>query len=438
MKVVVIAAGRSKRLNPIEDKNLLEFLGKPLIQHQIEQLESAGFDDFIVVGGAHNLSKLTKLADNLPQKIEVVEQKDLDDGQAGGVLAVKSLVNDDPMLVVSANDVVDSKAFDLISNDSKNDDLDGLIVGKQVDSYFPGGYLCTNNDGLITSIQEKPGEGNEPSNMVNIVIHYFKKGSVIFESIENSTSNHDDRYEVALDNLMKNEVKIKALPYDGFWQPVKYPWHILEVMEYFLGKIEEPSIQKNVEVAESAVIKGNVYLDEGVKIFDQAVIMGPAYIGKNSVVASGALVRGSNVGSNSVVGYATEIARSYLGNDVWTHSNYIGDSIISDNCSFGAGCVTGNLRLDEGNIKVKIKDEKADSGRNKFGLITGPNVRCGINTSFMPGIKIGHESMIGAGIIIAEDVDNNKFVYGKTELVIKENTAKLDEKKREEMKNNLT
>ena len=77
------------------------------------------------------------------------------------------------------------------------------------------------------------------------------------------------------------------------------------------------------------------------------MIKGPAHIGENSIIANNSLVRGSMVGRDCVVGFTTEVTRSYLNKEVWMHSNYIGDSIIDSNVSFGAGSVTGNLRFDE-------------------------------------------------------------------------------------------
>jgi len=148
-------------------------------------------------------------------------------------------------------------------------------------------------------------------------------------------------------------------------------------------------------------------------------------------------VRCSQIGDDCVIGFGTEVARSHIGDHVWTHTNYIGDSVIGNNCSFGAGTVTGNLRLDEEHISVNIHGEKICSGTNKFGLVTGDNVRCGINTSFMPGVKIGNNCFIGAGIIVAQDVEDDKFVYGKTELTIKDNISKTDLGKREEMEKQL-
>ena len=171
-------------------------------------------------------------------------------------------------------------------------------------------------------------------------------------------------------------------------------------------------------------------LEEGVKILENAVVIGPVYIGKNTVVATGALVRGSHIGANSVIGFGSEVARSYVGNEVWTHSNYIGDSIIGHDVSFGAGCVTGNLRLDENNIQALVQGGKIDTGLNKFGLVTGNHVRCGINTSFMPGVKVGSNCFIGAGIVISEDIEDNKYVYGKSELTVKENKVIVGSTKR--------
>lgn len=465
-------------MKPIEDKNFLHFFGKPLLQWQIEELIQAGLKDLIVVGGKHNLVKIKELIEEIlvaagkksGLKIVAVEQKDLDEGMAGALLSAENFIKSDAVFVVSANDIVDQEAYKLILDAAKDGGklkLDGFLLGKKVKNYFPGGYLKVSKDGLIQSIVEKPGAGKEPSDMINLVLHFHRDGGKLLEFVKKTKSSRDDRYEMAMDAMIKSGSRLKVVPYNGFWQPIKYPWHVISVMNYFLescpvmtdgcsgcggdcnglndgqdqGCDGDKNCCKSIQIAESATIHSaegaEVYLEDGVRIMDNAVIVGPAYIGKNTIVATNALVRGSHIGANCVIGFGTEVARSYVGENVWTHTNYIGDSIIGDNCSFGAGTVTGNLRLDEANIPVNIQGEKVDSGTNKFGLVTGNGVRCGINTSFMPGIKIGNNCFIGAGITIAQDIEDNKFVYGKTELVIKENKAKLDDKKRQEMKKKI-
>jgi len=99
--------------------------------------------------------------------------------------------------------------------------------------------------------------------------------------------------------------------------------------------------------------------------------------------------------------------------------------VIGNNVSFGAGTVIGNLRFDEQNIQVTIGKGKVDSGLSKLGLITGNDIRVGINTSFMPGIKIGTGTIIGPGLTINEDIPEQSYVRGETTLKISSNRSQL-------------
>ncbi|MFA5793088.1 MAG: NTP transferase domain-containing protein [Candidatus Gracilibacteria bacterium] len=423
MKVILLSAGRSLRAKPIEDKNFLKFCGKTLVEHQVEALKKAGFNDILVVGGAHNKDKLKEILK--PFKVQICEQKNLDEGMAGAVLAVEKAVGNEDIFIVSGNDVVDEKAYELMEKASKTTG-DSFLLAYQVSSYFPGGYLKLQKDRVI-GITEKPGEGNEPSNLINIVLHVHKNPKELFAELKKVSSKKDDRYEVALDNLMKERI-FKSVKYTGFWQPIKYPWHVLDLTNHFLSGLKR-KISKTAQIAKTATINGNVVIESGAKIYDNAVVQGPAYIGKNTVVANNALVRESIIGDNSVVGFSTEIARSFIGDDCWFHTNYVGDTVMGNNCSFGSGAVCANLRLDEKEI--------GDSKRNKLGPIFGENIRVGVQTSIMPGVRIGSNTMITSGLIIAEDIEPNKFVKGKTTLEIKDNKAILDKSARAKMKGKL-
>lgn len=426
MKVVLLASGRSMRMAPLGDKIFLNFLGEPLLVHHVRALQKAGFKDVCVVGGAHNISQIKKLA-----TITVCEQKNLEQGMAGGVLAAASWVKNNPFVVVSANDLVDAQAYQLLNKAQKSSPKTGFMLAAKVSSYFSGGYLGVDAHGRINKIVEKPGNGNEPSDLVNIVMHYHPAPQALFELLKKTDSPCDDCYEKALQQLFDAGAQYMALPYTGFWKPIKYPWHILDAMKYFLGPSSKRG--KNVQIAKSATIKGEVVLDDGVKVLENAVIQGPAYIGKNTVIATNALVRESHIGKNCVIGFGSEVARSFVGDQVWTHTNYIGDSVIGSDVSFGAGTVTGNLRFDEKNVRVVVSKtwngksavEVIDSGRDKLGLITGDHIRTGINASFMPGVKVGSNSLIGAGVVVAQNIPENSFVTGEWSLKIRENKEKI-------------
>ncbi|MFH0837663.1 MAG: NTP transferase domain-containing protein [Patescibacteria group bacterium] len=443
MQVILLAAGQSTRLSPIEDKNLLEFSGKTLIEYQVAALKKAKLRDIVVVANKFNLKKIQAVLRSY-KNVAVTEQKDLNEGMKGGVLAGAKVVGHKNVLVMSTNDIFDEKLFEDMMHASKQKDLDGVIAGKKVSHYFPGGYLKTDAKGLLTNIVEKPGEGKEPSNLVNLVCHIYNDFPKFTKYLKDVKSKKDDKYEVALDTyIKKGKARMLVQAYKGEWRAIKYPWHIINLMNHFLeaqatqltkGK---PRIDRSAKIAKSAVIEGNVVIEKNVKILHNAVIKGPAYIGEGSVIANNALVRSSMIGKNCVIGYCTEVARSYLNHDVWMHSNYVGDSIIDHNVSFGAGTVLGNLRFDEKNVKVNIKKDRVDTGMNKLGAIIGSGTRFGINSSTNPGVKIGKDCFIGGNVLVEKDIEDGKLVLLDNKLKITYNHSPVSIKDRDEMKKNL-
>lgn len=425
MKVVLLAAGCSIRMQPIQDKIFLRFLGKPLIENKIAGLRKAGLKEILVMGGGHNIRALRKL------HTLVREQKNLELGMAGALLSAAPWIKNEPFLLMSCNDVVDPALYRTFRKSIQK--TEGLILAKKVSQYFPGGYLKLNRRGIITHIVEKPRPGREPSKLVNIVFHYHPYPEALMGALKRIVSREDDRYERALQRLFDSGIGYRAFSFEGFWQPLKYPWHVLDLMNYFLTRLTHdfhPSLggrtayrKQKISISPSAALRGKVFLAPGVRILDNAVIQGPVYIGENTVIGTNVLVRESHIGANGVIGFCSEIVRSYLGDGVCTHTNYIGDSIIGSDVSFGAGTVTGNLRLDKKNIFVNIRKEKINTGRNKLGLFTGDHIRVGINTSFMPGVKIGSYTFVGAGITVHEDIPEGMFATGEWKLKIKPNEA---------------
>ncbi|MDP3975953.1 MAG: sugar phosphate nucleotidyltransferase [bacterium] len=410
MKTILLAAGQSKRVKPIADKCFVKICGKTLIEWQLEALKKAKFTDVVLVGNAANVKRLKELQIK-GMRLAVVEQVDLKGGMKGAMMAAKmAVIGEDAILVVSSNDVVDQELWAKVRMAvDEDDEAEGMMVGYRVSRYFPGGYLSIDSDGNVKAVLEKPGEGKEPSDLVNLVIHVHRDVKALYKALEAVKSRADDQYERALQKLFDTHHRYTVIPYDGFWQAVKYPWNFLRLNEFFLGQLKK-SISPKSTVAKTAVINGPVVIEAGVKVFDHAVINGPAYIGKDSIVGNHALVRQSSLGERCVAGSYTEVARSLLQNEVWTHKNYLGDSVIGSNVSFGSGTVTGNLRLDEADIWMQIDGDKVNSRTNKLGLICGDDVRVGINTSFMPGVKVGRNCMIGAELSVGQDIPEGSYV----------------------------
>lgn len=427
MKVVFLCGGIGKRMFPIlEDKFLLNFVGKTLLEHQIEIAREVGLKKFVFVCNEFNVEKIKKISEKLKLDAEICIQKE-PKGMADALLTAEKFL-DDEIIVVNPNDVFEKDAYTLLLKERGESEYDSFIIGYRVSSYFPGGYLVINERNELQEIQEKPGEGNEPSDLVNIVIHLHRKPKRLLEYLEKTKSVKDDVYEVSITKMVKDGFKIKVVPYDGYWSAIKYPWHVFDVVKYFLDR-SDTKISPNTKISEKASIEGKVIIEDGVRILENASIKGPCYIGKNSLIGTNSLVREySHIGENCIIGYNTEVKHSYIGNNCLFHSSYIGDSIIASNCLFGAGSITANLRFDGKSVKVNVKGKKVDTKLEKFGVIVGENCKIGINVALMPGVKIGPNSVVGPHVVLYEDLEPGKMVCVKQEHVIKENVENMDEK----------
>lgn len=418
MRTILLLAGRSKRFWPLAEKSLFPICGKTLADHQVETLKKAGCKDITLVVGAHNKKELKKLFPALKQ----IEQKDLDAGMQGACLSALPAIKKEPVLIVSGNDVIDADAIAAVMKEAKNAKTDGAILAYKVKRYFPGGYL-TVKGGKIARIIEKPTEGKEPSKLVNIVVHAHNDASALLAALKSVKNHKDDAYEQALHSLFQ-EKTYKAVSYEGFWQPVKYPWHLLQLLEHFLKTLKQPAIHSSAKIHHTAVIDGNVVIGEGSRVLPHATIVGPCVIGRNCIVGNNAFVRGSSIGDDCVVGYNTEIKGSILAGPVWTHMTYLGDSIIGRNVSFGGGCTTGNLRLDEAEIRVTKNDAPVQTGLTKLGLMVGNDCRFGIQVATNPGVSVGRGTFVAGGAYLSSDIPDESFVTMKAgEAHIRKNTG---------------
>jgi len=429
MKLVFLAGGVGKRMFPIvKEKCLLKFLGKELILHQIELAQKAGITDIVVISNPQNIKEIKKVA---KEKTEyIVQKKPL--GMADALLSARDVLSGEDILVVNPNDLFELTAYTDVLKAANMGDADSYILGYKVREYFPGGYLIV-EDNKVKGIMEKPGPGEEPSDLVNLVVHYHKDANTLFKFLEETESTRDDIYERALTSMIEKGHIFEPVIYRGFWTAIKYPWHIFDAVRHFMEGVES-SVAESAEISEKATIKGKVIIEEGVRIFEYTTINGPCYLGPGCIIGNNALVRDySHIGERTVVGFSTEVKNSYIGADCWFHTNYVGDSVILDGCSFGSGTVTANFRFDEQPVKVKINSETVDTGLDKFGCIMGENCKTGINASIMPGMKIGPNSVVGSHVMVSHNLGPNSVLLTRQDQEIKENRLRFAKEKKLEL-----
>jgi bifunctional UDP-N-acetylglucosamine pyrophosphorylase/glucosamine-1-phosphate N-acetyltransferase len=271
---------------------------------------------------------------------------------------------------------------------------------------------------------EKPGADKRPSNYVNIVAHIHSHAGRLFEAIQQQYDAglaSDDHYEQAMDTLMRDR-PFYLVGYSGRWDYLKYPWHVLDMMDGFLGRIKGQTVADDAFVAETASLVGDVVIASGAKVFPGAAVVGPAYIGRNTILGNGALVRNSMVLDNCEVGYTTEVARSYVASGCAMHACRVLDSIFAEDVNFSAGCTSANLRIDRGAVNSVVKGNSMSTGRDKLGAIIGAGAFLGVDVMTMPGVKIGAGAQVGPGTHVHEDVPDNARLYVKQEQILREST----------------
>lgn len=401
--LVILAGGLGKSFYPLStNKTLFPFLGKPLLQHIIEMSEYAGFQDALIITNEDNESWLSTYQ---PFNITLRTKKVHPNGMGGAVIQAEEEIGNKPTLIVNAADMIEPIFFKSMLRQTL--DSYAYVTGLKVNNYFPGGYLKTDGTKALEII-EKPGKGKEPSDLLNLMFHFFSEPQD-FISILKKTPLSDIQYEQALSSLM-NQRQVDILRYPGQWHKLKYAHDILGMMNLLLKIKGVNHRSRTANISKYALLIGNVYVDEDASIDEYSIVKGPSYIGKGVKIGNHSLVRQSCIEEGSVVGFGSEVVRSYIGPNCKLHHNFIGDSILESDINPSWNTTFANWRLDQQNIRIDIKGEIIDTNLPKFGAVVAKGALFGVNCSVMPGITIGKNAHIYPNKIISKNIEENEKI----------------------------
>lgn len=146
---------------------------------------------------------------------------------------------------------------------------------------------------------------------------------------------------------------------------------------------------------------------------------GPIYLGKNSEVWEGSLIRGAfalgegsqlkmgtRIYSNVTVGPYSRVGGELNTCVIWGrsskgHDGYLGSAVMGEWCNWGAD--TNNSNMKNNYKSVRLYDysrlDYRDTGLQFCGTIMGDHAKCAINTAFNTGTVVGvAASIFGAGV----------------------------------------
>lgn len=417
MKGVILAAGKGERLRPLTDdrpKVVLKVANRPIIEYILENLDPF-VDEFVVIVRYKKEKLIEVLGDEFNGKpITYVDQLP-GDGTAKAIESAKEHVGDEEFIVANGDIYIEEDGIKELVAAFRREKADAALLVKHFDDLSHLGKIEV-EESSVKRVVEKPGK---VPGYANLGVYIFKPE--VFEFIEKTSLSERGEYEITDTlNLMLNAGRrVVYAVYSGYWNDIGRPWNLLELNEYLLKTKLRHEIRGTVE--EGAVLIPPVEVGEGTVIRSGAYIIGPVKIGKNSRIGPNCFIRPyTSIGDNCHIGNAVEVKNSIImDNSNAPHLNYVGDSIIGENCNLGAGTITANLRHDRGSIKVEIKGKLEDSGRHKLGAIIGHGVKTGINVSIYPGRKIGSGSLIGPGVVVTKNIPPQTTVILRQELEVR-------------------
>ncbi len=201
----------------------------------------------------------------------------------------------------------------------------------------------------------------------------------------------------------------------------------------------EASVDESVEIGDNSVIVGKSKIGKNVVIGHNSVIGFPHKknlkekgIGKSDgcVINEGCLIRSNVVIYEGVVlekevetGHNVMIRENSCigkGSKIGSYVSIEWDNVIGEGCVFqGHSMTSEGSRI--GN-NVFLGPFFNSTGDNSMGRVEGEykpnpaviedNVRIGSSVVLLPGIKLGKDSVIGAGSVVTKDVKEGKVVIG--------------------------
>ena len=227
MKAVILAAGQSSRFKPLSEnrhKGLTEVLGKPIIEHTIEELRNAGVDEVIIVQGPDKY--IEDQIDSADHYIVQEEPKGM-----GNALRQAEHLLDDDFLVFTPYRANASKFFRPMIEKAEEEDSEIVFVSTPTEEPEKYGILEM-EDGKAVDMIEKPDPEEAPSNRK--VVGMYLLNESFFDHLD-EVEEWEYQFEDALSRQME-ENPASVLEIEEETNSIKHPWDLFSVVEELMAE----------------------------------------------------------------------------------------------------------------------------------------------------------------------------------------------------------
>lgn len=225
-------------------------------------------------------------------------------------------------------------------------------------------------------------------------------------------------------NDVSKETCSDTLEFEGEVLTIEHPWDIFskngEALQADFELLTKGRISQPIPEGNTVVNPENIFIEEGAKV--QFSILnastGPIYIGKDSEIMEGCIIRGPLALCNNAVlkmgakiyGASTFGPYCKVGGEVSNavlfaysnkgHEGFLGNSVLGEWCNLGADTNTSNLKNNYAPVRLWNYQTEgfAQTGLQFCGLMMGDHSKCGIDTMFNTGTVVGvSANVFGSG-----------------------------------------
>ncbi|MCL2615305.1 MAG: sugar phosphate nucleotidyltransferase [Dehalococcoidia bacterium] len=388
-QAVILAAGKAQRMLPLSKarpKGMICVANQPIIEHIIIEAQQAGINDFILVTGNNGDVIKNYFGDGSKLGVKITYRcQETPSGSGAAVRTVQDNVRRN-FIVFNSDMLLSAADIQQLVR------AEGITIGVKEVSNPAGFGVVEENDAKVCRILEKPVVAS--AQMVNTGAYTLNEH--IFAAIDQTPLSSRGEIELtqSLQLLIEQGMPVCCAKLES-WHDISYPWDLLDANACALSRL----ISNNQGIIEENVhIEGACNIGTGSIVRAGSYIAGPVVIGENCDIGPNCFIRPATaIGDNCRIGNAVEIKNSIIMRGCKIpHLNYVGDSVIGENCNLGAGTKIANMRFDKEPVTV----DGIPTGRIKFGAILGDGVQTGINVSINAGCVIGNHARIWPGVAV--------------------------------------
>jgi NDP-sugar pyrophosphorylase family protein len=442
----ILAAGQGTKIWPygeLRPKAMLPAANRPLLAHLTESLRTAGVDK-IVIGvdkGSAEIQNYFSCSDGV-----TVRQTGPSAGTAETLsrLLAERRTQGEGFFVFYGDTWIDQEDLSRFIHGVANSPQTAAVLLAPISEVDNRDWICAKVQGdNLVDIAGHPRSGYTHQ----FAAFYFpakaelfiKNCGSLFHRVEVGMMVPEERFiEAALADYQASEKDVSVFETSHRFFDLDKPWHILELNEYLVarltGDLTENDLAEGASIDETAFIDGFVKLGKNSRIGRTVIIRGNLIVGANTQIDAGAIINGnaiigadsfvgnycfieggSTIGNRCVISHCAELSGMIMDNVYLYHYMEI-YGLIGESTDIGAATVCGSLRFDDGETIHRIKGRREFPRKFSDATYIGDFCRTGVNVIIMPGCKVGPYSILGAGVVLEEDVPSRTSIRVKQTL----------------------